>query len=162
MWLHHLDMLADNQLNRFSLSFGIGYDFLRAVTDAYFLFAYPFFLAVPGYNVRAVNLSDVERDRNLETLRFISEQTASRCLQFQLGLWMHGYDWPEIYTNQSIVEPSKTEYSDTPPPKTFGNTSPHDPQLFSRISDFADELLKSKRSGKYSPCFGSLCSSSTK
>ena len=47
-------MLAENRFNRFNLSFGIGYDFLRAVTDAYFLFAYPFFLSVPGYNVRAV------------------------------------------------------------------------------------------------------------
>ena len=59
--------------------------------------------------------------------------------------------WPEIYTNQSLVEPSKTEYTDTPSPKTFGNTSPLDPQLFSRINDFADELLRGERSGKYSP-----------
>ncbi len=93
MWPHYLAMLAENQFNRFNLSFGIGYDFLRAVTDAYFLFAYPFFLSVPGYNVRAINLPDAERDRNLETLRFISEQTASHGLQFQLGLWMHGYKW---------------------------------------------------------------------
>jgi hypothetical protein len=93
MWPRYLDMLAENRFNRFNLSFGIGYDFLRAVTDAYFLFAYPFFLAVPGYNVRASNLADAERDRNLETLRFISEQTVSRGLQFQLGLWMHGYIW---------------------------------------------------------------------
>ena len=59
--------------------------------------------------------------------------------------------WPEIYTNQSLVEPSKTEYTDTPTPKTFGNTSPLDPQLFSRINDFAGELLNGERSGKYSP-----------
>ncbi|HYL76689.1 MAG TPA: hypothetical protein VEU96_20915, partial [Bryobacteraceae bacterium] len=51
----------------------------------------------------------------------------------------------------SLVEPSKTEYTDTPSPKIFGNTSPLDPQLFSRINDFADELLKGERSGKYSP-----------
>ena len=93
MWPPYLAMLAENRFNRFNLSFGIGYDFLRAVTDAYFLFAYPFFLSVPGYNVRAANLPDAERDRNLETLRFISEQTASHGLQFQLGLWMHGFRW---------------------------------------------------------------------
>jgi hypothetical protein len=91
MWPPYLAMLAENRFNRFNLSFGIGYDFLRAVTDAYFLFAYPFFLSVPGYNVRAANLPDAERDRNLETLRFIGDQTASHGLQFQLGLWMHGY-----------------------------------------------------------------------
>src|SRR5580704_13271472 len=65
MWPQYLGMLAENGFNRFNLSFGIGYDFLRAVTDAYFLFAYPFFLSVPGYSVRAVNLPDAERDRNL-------------------------------------------------------------------------------------------------
>ena len=52
MWPRYLTMLAGQRFNRFNLSFGIGYDFLRAVTDAYFLFAYPFLLDVPGYNVR--------------------------------------------------------------------------------------------------------------
>ncbi len=72
---------------------GIGYDFLRGVTDAYFLFPYPFLLSVPGYDVRAVNLPDAERDSNLAMLKYISEQTAARGLEFQLGLWMHGYQW---------------------------------------------------------------------
>ena len=40
MWPQYLAMLAANGFNRFNLSFGIGYDFLRGVTDAYFLFAY--------------------------------------------------------------------------------------------------------------------------
>jgi hypothetical protein len=93
MWPRYLAMLAENRFNRFQLSFGIGYDFLRDVTDAYFLFTYPFLLSIPGYNVRAVNLPDAERDRNLETLRFISEQAAAHGLEFQLGLWMHGYQW---------------------------------------------------------------------
>ena len=31
---------------------------------------------------------------------------------------------------------------DTPAPRVFGNVSPLDPQLFSRINDFADELLQ--------------------
>jgi hypothetical protein len=33
----------------------------------------------------------------------------------------------------------------------FANVTPLDPQLFSRMSDFAAELLKGERSGKYSP-----------
>ncbi|HXE14754.1 MAG TPA: hypothetical protein VN633_21690, partial [Bryobacteraceae bacterium] len=66
MWPRYMAMLAENHFNRFNLSFGIGYDFLREVTDAYFLFAYPFFLSVPGYDVRAVNLPEPERDRKLE------------------------------------------------------------------------------------------------
>jgi hypothetical protein len=93
MWPRYLAMLAENRFNRFNLSFGIGYDFLRAVTDSYLLFAYPFLLDVPGYKVRASKLPDAERDRNLETLRYISEQTAAAGLYFNLGLWMHGYNW---------------------------------------------------------------------
>ena len=105
MWPAYLTMLAGQRFNRFSLALGIGYDFLREVTDSYFLFAYPFFLVVPGYNVRAVNLPDAERDRNLEMLKFISEQTAARGLEFQLGLWMHGYQWansPSVHANYDI------------------------------------------------------------
>jgi hypothetical protein len=105
MWPAYLTMLATQRFNRFSLALGIGYDFLREVTDAYFLFAYPFFLAVPGYNVRAANLPDAERDRNLEMLKFISEQTVARGIEFQLGIWMHGYQWansPAVKANYTI------------------------------------------------------------
>ncbi|HLP18193.1 MAG TPA: hypothetical protein VK470_18180, partial [Bacteroidota bacterium] len=93
MWRHYLTTAATQRFNRFSLSMGIGYDFLQNVTDAYFLFAYPFLLSVPGYDVSVSGLPDRERERNLEMLKFISEHTAERGLQFQLGLWMHGYEW---------------------------------------------------------------------
>ena len=93
MWGRYLTMLTAQRFNRFSLGLGIGYDFLQNVTDAYFLFAYPFFLSVPGYNVRVPQLPEAEREKNLETLKFISEQTVARGGQFQLGLWMHGYEW---------------------------------------------------------------------
>src|ERR1043166_367657 len=39
MWPRYFTMLAAQRFNRFQLSLGIGYDFLRQVTDAYFLFA---------------------------------------------------------------------------------------------------------------------------
>jgi hypothetical protein len=93
MWHEYLSLLATQRFNRFSLAFGIGYDFLTNVTDAYFLFAYPFLLSVPGYDVRVPQLPDAERDRNLEMLRFVARQTVTRGLDFQLGLWMHGYRW---------------------------------------------------------------------
>ncbi|MEP7109311.1 MAG: hypothetical protein ABI760_15060 [Ferruginibacter sp.] len=93
MWPRYLTMLAGQRFNRFSLSFGIGYDFLQDVTDGYFVFAYPFLVSVPGYGVRVPQLPDAERDSNLEMLKFISEQTVVRGMQFQLGLWMHGYEW---------------------------------------------------------------------
>lgn len=93
MWPKYLTMLASQRFNRFNLAFGIGYDFIRQVTDAYFLFAYPFLLTVPGYDVRATPLPDSERDHNLQMLKYISEQTVARGMEFQLGLWMHGYVW---------------------------------------------------------------------
>ncbi len=93
MWPQYFAMLAASRFNRFQLAFGIGYDFLRDVTDAYFLFAYPFFVDVPDYQVRVTNLADSERYRNLSTLKFISDQAAAHGLGFQLGIWMHGYQW---------------------------------------------------------------------
>jgi hypothetical protein len=93
MWPAYLSLLAAQRFNRFSLALGIGYDFLEAVTDAYFLFAYPFLLSVPGYGVRVPQLPDAERDRNLEMLRLIGAQAVAHGLDFQLGLWMHGYEW---------------------------------------------------------------------
>lgn len=95
MWPEYFDLLASQRFNRFNLAFGIGYDFIRKVTDSYFLFTYPFLLKVPGYNVRVPQLSDAERDRNLVMLRYISEQCVKRGLEFHVGLWMHGYEWTD-------------------------------------------------------------------
>ena len=104
MWPRYLTMLAGQRFNRFHLAFGLGYDDLNRVADSYFLFLYPFLLAVPGYSVRATNLPDAERDRNLETLRYVSEQTVARGLEFQLGIWMHGYRWPTSPRAQNTIE----------------------------------------------------------
>ena len=93
MWPKYFDLLAAQRFNRFNLAFGIGYDFIRNVTDAYFLFTYPFLLSVPGYNVRAPQLPDAERESNLEMLKFISDEAVARGLEFHVGLWMHGYVW---------------------------------------------------------------------
>jgi hypothetical protein len=104
MWPAYFSMLAAQRINRFSLNFGIGYDFLVNVTDAYFLFTYPFLLSVPDYNVRAVNLSDAERDKNLETLQFISQQAVAHGIDFQLGIWTHGYQWRDSPTASYTIE----------------------------------------------------------
>ena len=93
MWKKYLSMLAAQRFNRFQLAFGMGYNTPNHITDSYFLFAYPFLLKVPGYEVKMGNLPDTERDRNLEALKFISEEAALRGIQFQLGLWSHGIDW---------------------------------------------------------------------
>ena len=48
-------------------------------------------------------LSDAERDSNLATLRFISDETVARGLQFNLGLWSHAYQWPNPDANYNIT-----------------------------------------------------------
>lgn len=92
MWAPYFAMLAANRFNRIDLTFGLGYDKLESVADPYLVFAYPFLEAVPGYDVKVTNLPDAERARNLATLRYISDLAVSYGLDFQLGLWMHGYE----------------------------------------------------------------------
>jgi len=59
---------------------------------------------------------------------------------------------PEFYTNQPIVKESKDSiFRDNPAPFVFGNVSPHDSQLFSKMNDFAALLLAGKMEAKYSP-----------
>jgi hypothetical protein len=107
-WAAYLAMLATHRFNRLHVAFGLGYDSLQRVTDSYLLFAYPFFLEVPGYPVRVTNVGDAKRDRNLQTLRFISDQAVARGLDFELGIWMHGYqltDSPEARYLVTGLEP---------------------------------------------------------
>jgi hypothetical protein len=115
MWPAYFAMLASQRINRFSLNFGIGFDSLQNVTDSYFLFVYPFLLDVPGYKVRAVNLPDAERERNLVTLRFISQQAVAHGIDFQLGIWTHGYQWADTphpnYTIEGLTPENHAAYS---------------------------------------------------
>ncbi len=60
--------------------------------------------------------------------------------------------WPEIYLNHSLIDAAHPgPYTDSPMPRVFGTVSPLDPQLFYSMDDFADDLLKGERSGKYTP-----------
>jgi hypothetical protein len=103
-WPDYFAMLARQRFNRFHLALGFGYDTLRWVTDAYLLFPYPFLVDVPGHRVRAVNLPDAERDRNLELLRFISREAVAHGLDFQLGIWTHGYTWADSPTASYTID----------------------------------------------------------
>jgi hypothetical protein len=103
-WRDYLTTLAAQRFNRFALTFGLGYDFPRGVTGDYLHFPYPYLFDVPGYHVRAVPLEDAERDRNLEMLRFISDETALRGLDFQLALWTHAYEWTDSPHSHHHIE----------------------------------------------------------
>ena len=86
------------------MTLGLGYDFPRGVVGDYLHFAYPYLLSVPGYDVRPVPLPEGERERNLAALQFISEQTALRGIQFQLGIWTHAYAWTDSPNAQHHIE----------------------------------------------------------
>lgn len=92
-WRAYLTMLVYSRLNRISFTTGMGYNSVQNVTDGYLIFPYPFFVALPGHDVRAQGLSDGERARNLEMLKFIGEECARRGLRFQFGIWTLAYVW---------------------------------------------------------------------
>ncbi len=109
-WPGYLDTLAASRFNRFTLAFGLTYDFPRGVTSDYLQFVYPYLVEAPGYEqVRVlqrtapdgtplstpVPVSREERARNLQALKFIASQTAQRGLHFQLGMWTHAYEWTD-------------------------------------------------------------------
>ncbi|MEI6861662.1 MAG: hypothetical protein WCL04_05355 [Verrucomicrobiota bacterium] len=97
-WTSYLSMLAAHRFNRLNLSFGLGYDGGYegglGLREGYLHFTYPFLVKVPGYDVRATNLTDAERDANLAMLRFITDEAAARGLDFFMGLWTHSFEWP--------------------------------------------------------------------
>lgn len=92
-WIRYLDMLVYSRVNRMSFTTGMAYNSARDISDGYFVFPYPFFLDIPGYDVKATGLSAEERERNLDTLKFIGEETVRRGLRFQLGIWTVAYKW---------------------------------------------------------------------
>jgi hypothetical protein len=114
-WTEYLTELAVNRINRFQLAFGMQYNYgHHPATENYFCFPYPFLLDVPGFDVRAGNVPDDERDRNLETLRFISDEAKRRGIHFQLGLWNHADDQGEgsepLYPVTGVTPENHAEY----------------------------------------------------
>ncbi len=113
-WKEYLSMLIEQRINRFNMTLGIGYNAPRRIKDSYFYFPYPFLLDVPGYNVKADGLPDAERDRNLEMLKYIAEETKRRGLHFQLALWTHAYEFkdsPDVnYTISGLTPDNHVEY----------------------------------------------------
>lgn len=113
-WRSYLTMLVTSRLNRFSLTTGMAYNSANGITDGYLLFPYPFFVVVPGFDVRTKNVSDEERARNLATLKFIGEECARRGLRFQLGIWTLAYQWKKspkaTYTIEGLTDDTHPPY----------------------------------------------------
>ena len=93
---------------------GMGYNYASGITDGYFVFPYPFFVAVPGYEVTAKGLSEAERQNNLRTLQFIGEEAARRGMRFQLGLWTLAFRWPDsphaTYRIEGLTDDNQAAY----------------------------------------------------
>ncbi|MGO9438277.1 MAG: twin-arginine translocation signal domain-containing protein [Terracidiphilus sp.] len=109
-WTGYLDAIVANRFNRFTMAYGLEYDFPRGVTDDYLHLPYPYLIDVPGYpDVRVMQLArpdgtrlatpaplaKAEQDQNFEMLRFIAAQAGARGLNFQLGIWTHAYQWTD-------------------------------------------------------------------
>lgn len=79
-WYAYLGMLAANRWNGLNLVFSHQTPYLAPM--------YPFHVRVPEHpEVAARGITDAERDRNLEMLRFISQLATDRGLEFTLGIW---------------------------------------------------------------------------
>ncbi len=97
-WEQYLTHLATHRFNRLSLTFGKQYNYPYGnefVSDVYFHLAYPFLVSVPGHDVAISNLTEEERGRNLETLKFIAREAHRRGPEFQLALWTQSYDFDD-------------------------------------------------------------------
>jgi hypothetical protein len=119
-WQKYFDMLVTHRFNHFNLSFGLSYDMSTNLTDTYTFFLYPFVLDVPGYKVRAIAKNGTplpadEQKKNLDTLKYISDQAALRGLKFTLGIWTHSFRWTNspnaTYTIDGLDAQSMPLYS---------------------------------------------------
>jgi hypothetical protein len=100
MWPPYLTMLAAQRFNRFNLSFGIGYDFLRSVTDVLSVHL-PVSARRPRLPRACSPTAGLRRDHNW---RCSIHQRAHRRARhrLQLGLWMHGYGGSTVRTRITI------------------------------------------------------------
>jgi len=116
-WRNYLTMLVSSRVNKLNFTTGMCYNSASNISDGYMLFPYPFFVNAPGFNVSARGLSDEERERNLEMLKFIGEETTKRGLRFQFGIWTLAYSWKNspdaTYTIEGLTDETHGSYCRT-------------------------------------------------
>ncbi len=109
-WEEYFAMLAANRWNRFNLVFSHQTPYLAPM--------YPFHVKVDKYpDVSAEGLTEEQRKRNLELLRFISSLAKDRGIDFILGVWQQ-IAWgtgPHTRAQESMVsgynEENMTDYT---------------------------------------------------
>ncbi len=103
-WTDYIRMLARNRFNRFNLVFAHQTNYLAP--------PYPFWLSLPEFpEIRVPGLSDEQRKRNLEMLRFISQTAADHGVDFTLGIWEHNVQTNQKPTTTGITERNIGPYS---------------------------------------------------
>ncbi len=99
MWKEYLDMLISNRYNRFTFTLGMQYNYPYGnefIKDVYFYLAYPFLVKPKNFNIYAEGINKKVRDKNLNMLKFISDETSKRGLDFQLAIWTQRYDFHDV------------------------------------------------------------------
>ena len=81
-WIGYLDHLVASRFNRFTMAFGLEYDFPRGVTDDYLHFVYPYLVEVPGYpQVRVMQLAAAGGNRLATPTALSAAERARRTLR---------------------------------------------------------------------------------
>jgi len=115
MWSEYLDMLITNRYNRFTFTLGMQYNYPYGnefIKDVYFYLAYPFLVKPKGYKIYAEGINKKNRDRNLNMLKFISDESSKRGLNFQLALWTQRYDFKEVPNANYQIKNIPKNYSE--------------------------------------------------
>jgi len=103
-WTDYIRMLARNRFNRFNLVFAHQTNYLAP--------PYPFWVALPEFpEIRVPGLSDEQRKRNLEMLRFIAQTAAEHGIDFTLGIWEHNVQTNQKPTVTGLTEQNLGRYS---------------------------------------------------
>lgn len=105
-WDDYLTELATQRFNRVQLALGIGVEYGHDpdVTENYLLFAYPFLVDVPGFDVHVAGLDPAERAANLDALRSASSAAARRGIDFYVGFWCHGTALDDGLEGEWLIE----------------------------------------------------------
>lgn len=116
-WERYLTELSRARINRFTLSMGMGYDYLidHDYRDLYYQFPYPFWVQPAGWeHVQAEGITDADRAENLDLLRFIGRTARERGIAFRLGIWNNASDCGPIDGGPARFTISGLDASTTP------------------------------------------------
>ncbi len=103
-WDAYFSMLAGNRFNRFNLVFAHQTNYLAP--------PYPYWIALPEFpEIRVPGLSDAQRDRNVDMLRYISQAAADHGVEFTLGVWEHNVRPSETPTVEGLTRENIGPYS---------------------------------------------------